>query len=326
LDQIERLVDYVAPDAALFCFAYTTLSGCAEFQRRFGEAFWQRVNSKWLVGFDYGRTEPVALEFLSEKQNAEIRVYDGTTVVNAERFFPERDFHMKACFLSNEQAGKFGMLVGSGNFSRSGLVNNVECGVTVTAKSQDEYRKVMKLSFEGAHALWVISNPLEDVLAQYKALWKAAKLDVEGQEEREELEPDGYDCFWIDVGYVTRNRGPNKPGNQIDMPRGVHRFFGLTAAPNQTRNSVIGDITFVGSSSRLTRTLRLGNNYMEKITLPFPENYGFGAYDGKILEFKRVQGGFAIRAFEIEDYFRLLNRSSRNITQVMGSGRLYGYR
>ncbi len=56
-----------------------------------------------------------------------------------------------------------------------------------------------------------------------------------------------------------------------DMPRGVHRFFGFTEPSNLTRN---------------------------KITLPFPEDYGIGAYDGKVIEFRRVPNGFALSAFE----------------------------
>jgi hypothetical protein len=135
-----------------------------------------------------------------------------------------------------------------------------------------------------------------------------------------------FDRFWLDVGYVTRNRGPLRPGNQIDMPRGAHRFFGLTEPANVAQNSIFGEVTFVGAGAALDRALRLGGNWMEKITLPFPETYPFGAYDGKILEFHRVADGFEIEAFEEEEFAHVLRASANRAVLQMGSGRLYGYR
>src|ERR1022692_1958661 len=46
------------------------------------------------------------------------------------------------------------------------------------------------------------------------------------------------------------------------------------------------------------RTLRFGNNEMEKLTLPIPERYGYECYDGKILTFMREGNEVALEAFE----------------------------
>lgn len=326
LDQVERLIEYIRPTNATFCFAYTTLSGCAEFQRRVGPRFWGPIRSHWLVGIDYGRTQPAALEFLAGQQNTTVRIFDGAVVVQQAGFFPERDFHPKAMFLNNEAEGRYALLAGSGNLSRSGLVSNVECGISLAATTLDEYRRVIRPVHRQIVRLWNHSDPLDDVLDRYKERWTPGDLDPADAELAPDAAPTGFDRFWIDVGYVTRNRGPNRPGNQIDMPRGVHAFFGLQAPPNLPPNSPIGDVTFVSDGPPIIRTLRFGNNMMEKITLPFPEDFGFGAYDGKILEFRRAHGGFQINAFELEEFGRSLRRTRLRATHQMGSGRRYGYR
>ena len=73
----------------------------------------------------------------------------------------------------------------------------------------------------------------------------------------------------------------------------------------------------------IERNLRFGNNSMEKLTLPLPEQYGYGAYDGKILTFELVDDEVKLDAFEHEDFFRIYG-DSINSFQEMNSGRRYG--
>lgn len=324
LDQLEWLIDHIEPEHALFCFAYVTLSGCAEFNRRIGAAFWDDVSTCWLTGFDYGRTEPSALGFLNGRPNATVAIHDGAAVLAARGLIPQRDFHIKACFMTNASAGTWGMLVGSGNFSRNGLSNSIEGGVAVTARTEDEFNRVLRPSFRRAEALWAAGEALAPLLPAYSALFTPPEPAPPPPDAPPKL-PDEFGRFWIDVGYVTRNRGPAAPGNQIDMPRGVHRFFGFEANDDIPRKTVIGEVVFQVPGGPIKRALRLGNNLMEKITLPTPEEHGFGAYDGKILEFIRVPGGFALEAYELDAFERSL-RGSSGPTYEMGSGRLYGFR
>lgn len=335
LERLEALFREVQPDEVLFCFAYATLSGCATFERTFGQDFWARNQTRWLLGIDYGRTPPDALTFLAARRNVSIRIMNGGNVVERQGFIPEQDFHMKACFASRARRERYGVVIGSGNFSRRGLVSSHECGVMLTASDRREYR-VLQPSFEQVTALWDDADPVDDILERYRRRWTRS-IFVPPDEENEDdgpappedfsdIDPSSYRYFWIDAGYVTRNRGADAPGNQFDLPRGVHRFFGLRAARNQRPNSVIGDINFVLGRERLTRALRLGNNLMEKITLPIPERYGFGAYDGTILEFERVRGGFALTVTDSTDYLRLHGRDSDLVRFAMGSGRPFGVR
>ncbi|MCX7319155.1 MAG: hypothetical protein NT113_06520 [Hyphomicrobiales bacterium] len=339
LDSIEKLIAYVEPEDLIFCFAYATFSGCAEFQRRFGDAFWNARQSRWLFGVDYGRTAPAALKFISAKPNTTVKIANGDVVVTASGFAPEQDFHMKACFAWNETNQIYGMIAGSGNFSRNGLTESTECGTLLVAKDKDEYATCLKETFDGASELWDEGIELNSIFELYKETWSntifrapAVELQIEEPDDATEdenqvpAEEGEHRFFWIDAGYVTRNRGADKPGNQIDLPRGTHKFFALPTDPNQQKNSVIGDITFVFSQGNLVRALRLGNNMMEKITLPIPEDYGIGAYDGTIIEFERVADGFKIRTFEPNEYLFAFGKDPDFRLYKMDSGRPYGFR
>lgn len=325
LKRIVRLTNLVDPTDALFAFAYATVSGCAEFERKLGDRYWN-ASAKWLVGIDYGRTEPRALQYLLDRlPAANVRVHNGHAVSAAPAFWPTRDFHLKGCCVTNAAAHSSGLLVGSGNFSRAGLVRNEEMGALIVAQSQDEDTRVVEPVRARLTALFAAADPAQAILPNYSALWVPSYAKKEPAQPVAPVQP-GWGRFWIDVGYVTKNRGPNSPGNQIDMPRGVHRFFGLVEPQNIQPNTTIGDVDFLGLAAPLSRALRLGNNMMEKITLPIPETNGFGAYDGKILEFERGAGGFFLRTYEPGDFGDILSASPQRVSHEMGSHRRYGFR
>src|SRR5262249_31087102 len=133
------------------------------------------------------------------------------------------------------------------------------------------------------------------------------------------------EAFWIEAGYVTRNRGSHRPGNQIDMPRGMNRYFGFNAPDDLPVNSVIGNVTFEPPVGGLvSNNLRLGNNMMEKISLPIPETHGFDMYDGKVLVFSAQNGHFRMQALEAADFEAAFGHRLAAV-EVMGSGRRFGY-
>lgn len=71
------------------------------------------------------------------------------------------------------------------------------------------------------------------------------------------------------------------------------------------------------------RYLRFGNNAMEKLTLPIPEDHGYGAYDGKILTFERRKDFWILEGFEHDD-FENAYRKHIDWFDRMQSGRLFG--
>lgn len=321
LDSLNEAIDSVEPDETLFCFAYCTMSGFSAFHNRVGSYFWD-TPSRWLLGIDYGRSQPTALREIGSKPNASVKIHAGLATVQRPGFVPMQDFHLKACFLRNSQTNRAAVLAGSGNFSSNGLSKSIECGLVLTTRTVDEYRRLIRPLARAGENLWANADDLDQVLVDYTRLW------TPGARPQSPAAPtviNTYQKFWIEVGYVTQNRG-GREGNQFDMPRGVHSFFGLRARPNQRPNTTIGQVTFVGNGLPLTRALRLGNNLMEKMTLPFPEDYSFGTYSGKILEFTRARGGFSIDAYELDEFEMALRRSPASVTLKMGSGRTYGYR
>jgi hypothetical protein len=324
LDSIAKGLLFVQPERSIFGFAYATVSGCAEFERRFGDRYWE--GSHWVVGIDYGRTEPRALEFLSRRLPAgALRIHAGRAVVASRAFRPQRDFHLKAFGAVNLQRDRYALLSGSGNFSRAGLVNSTEMGVLVLARQAHEANRVVLPAYEGLEELYRQADPVDVVFAEYSRRWIPSY--AKGVPAKADVEVDNtWQRFWIDVGYVTKNRGPDRPGNQIDMPRGVHRFFGMRAAPNIAPNTQIGLVRFLNLRRNPDRALRLGNNVMEKITLPLPETIDVGAYDGKIIEFERRTDGYFLRTYEPDVFRDVLAASRRSVSHEMGSHRRYGFR
>lgn len=325
LSELQRVHEWADTERFLGLYAYATQSGAIAFDIAFGSDFWEEVPSRWLFGIDYGRTQPQALRFMIERPNAEVRIHDGAWVVERDGFLPRRDFHMKTGFLINEAETRFGMVVGSGNFSSKGLRQAAECGASFRAETSIEFEETFRSAFGAAEDLWEAATPVEEILDLYEERWKeSAALEAAGI-DAPLPNYDEVETFWIEAGYVTRNRGPNRPGNQIDMPRGMNRYFGFNALDNLPVNSVIGNVTFGPPAGGLvSNNLRLGNNMMEKISLPIPETHGFDMYDGKVLVFSPQNGRFRMWALEATDFEAAFGHRLAAV-RVMGSGRRYGY-
>ncbi|MCB1467822.1 MAG: hypothetical protein KDK08_11905 [Rhizobiaceae bacterium] len=324
LSEIVRVHGWVGEGNFFGAYAYATQSGVSSFDIAVGGGFWAGTPSRWLFSLDYGRTQPKALRSMCEKANAEVRIVDGRWTVEQAGFVPRRDFHSKAAVLLNSQARRYGMVVGSGNFSSNGLRRSIEAGASLCSDEQQEYEGTIAPCFDFLRSLWEEATPAVELLDVYEERWFS---DFGGVDEADLGAVDEFsaaDLFWIEAGYVTRNRGPFRPGNQIDFPRGFSRYFGLVPAASLTANSVIGRVLFetpVGDS--VENNLRLGNNMMEKISLPIPETHGFDIYDGKVLIFQRHGDRFLMRALEADDFQSTFGHRLANI-RLMGSGRRYG--
>ena len=159
LSELLRVHEWAATEGFLGLYAYATQSGAIAFDLAFGSDFWQAVPSKWLFGIDYGRTQPQALRFMIERPNAEVRIHDGAWVVEKDGFLPRLDFHMKTGFLINTTEARFGMVVGSGNFSSNGLRQATECGASFRAETSIEYKKTFRSAFRAAENSLGSGNP-----------------------------------------------------------------------------------------------------------------------------------------------------------------------
>ena len=324
LSEIRRIYTKVGATETFNLFAYATQSGLAAFDLKFGNDFWETTSTRWLFGIDYGRTQPIAIRNICEKPNTIVRLHDGEWLVGQKGFLPRRDFHAKISFLLRPDDNRIGVVTGSGNFSSNGLKKSIEAGASLHASCNAEQSRSFLQSFDLANSFWEQATPAETILEKYEERWSASfARQAESESGGEILGPQS--LFWIETGYVTKNRGPLKPGNQIDLPRGMSHYFGFQTPPNLAPNSTIGEITFETPSGRLvTKNLRLGNNLMEKITLPVPEDHGFDIYDGKILIFRRTGDHIKLNALEAADFESTFG-DKLSVVMAMSSGRRYGH-
>ena len=96
-----------------------------------------------------------------------------------------------------------------------------------------------------------------------------------------------YDSLWIEAGGLGYNLGRGVPGNQLDMTRYTRVFFG--APPTNVRpNDIIDHVILVWSGVRHhDRTLKFGDNGMDKLNVPFAGPRGSLFYQGTTLLFTR---------------------------------------
>lgn len=326
ISEIRRLHGEIGTSEFLGLYAYATQSGAALFDLEVGDSFWAGTHSRWLFGIDYGRTQPQALRLMCSRPNVEIRIHDGMYVVDQPGFVPRRDFHAKMAILTNRENERSGMVVGSGNFSSNGLRKNVEAGAAVLTHGAKEFDAMLRSTLVAAHLLWNDAAHVSDILDLYEKRWSASfSRGATEPPSIHEADLREIPIFWIEAGYVTKNRGPHRPGNQIDFPRGMSKYFGFNAPADLPANSVIGEVVFeTPTGAPVTNNLRLGNNMMEKISLPIPETHGFDIYDGKVLMFQRAKGCFVMRALEADD-FEASFGDRLTAVRVMSSGRRYGH-
>jgi HKD family nuclease len=324
LSELRRVFDSIETTEAYYLFAYATQSGLAAFDLEFGQQFWDTTPTRWLFGIDYGRSQPQAIRALSEKSNTDVRICDGAWLVQQEGFLPRRDFHLKTSFMWGQGGNRHGAVIGSGNFSSNGLKRSIEAGASIFAEPSRDEDAAYQEALAAANDMWDQATPALSILDDYEGKWTKSFSRAAPHAAPEEV-PGPRDLFWIETGYVTRNRGALRPGNQIDLPRGMSRYFGFAPAQNLPLNSTIGEITFLTpTAGPVTRNLRLGNNSMEKITLPIPEDHGFDLYDGKVLVFARRGLGFQMSALEAADFESTFGDRLAKVMK-MGSGRRYGH-
>jgi hypothetical protein len=97
--------------------------------------------------------------------------------------------------------------------------------------------------------------------------------------------------FWIEAGNITRNRGPNLPGNQLMMKRLSRVYFGFDPNP-VPENTHVGDVRIFFNGGHSTMfSLTYSDNKMDKLVLPIPDAGGPPAYDNENLLFRRVKPG-----------------------------------
>ena len=257
---------------------------------------------------------------IATRANAEVRIYDGEFVVDRPSFVPRRDYHAKVAMMKNTVSETHGLVLGSGNFSYNGLRRSIEAGSATIAVNKSDFNeqiRPVRLVFEG---LWNTASPLADIAGRYDD--NLVGLINQRDKKRSASSISQRNGFWIEAGYVTKNRGENKPGNQIFAPNGFRKFFGLKKVKsNTTQIGVINFKTDIGQA--VTKNYRENDNGMEKLTLPMPEDHGFGVYDGKVLVFETKGKWVWLSALEPESFELIYGHRLANVGRMTG-GRRFG--
>ena len=210
--------------------AYATLQGVTCLELALNDI---NLVSRWVVGLDDAITQPEALEYLVGLPRSKVRLAS---------MLPQKRFHPKLyCLWSSSHNHKGVTVVGSGNMTLNGMLNNGETAVLLKSESPQETKALRR---------------------QWKAMWRLGeratqrRIDsyrvgyIEGRKRRRELvkldlsppepEPDAAveigagvvsdfndaNLVWLDAG--TASAG----GRDLEFPRRMVPFFGLTKSPS----------------------------------------------------------------------------------------------
>lgn len=296
--------------------AYVTTGGAFDLLTRLSGTLgdvWATIPKRWITSFDYCRTEPMALDTLRSVPNSSIRIHDGKFCIE-HGGAPKVPFHPKMFLVRTNQRDY--ALAGSGNMSRSGLSRGVEAGLVVGVNRVPPAEPSAAAAIQAMRTwfstTWGSATPLTAaLLTSYSKLFEHKdNLKAPAPTEDDVASTDtGRGAlstrdlqrlrvcrhFWIDAGNVTKNRGPNLPGNQLMMKRLSRVFFGFDGTA-VSENTHIGDvdISFNGGQSG-PFSLTYSDNKMDKLVLPIPGAGGPQAYDNEYLLFRRAKPG----AFEL---------------------------
>ena len=307
MDLIRSACERTNPGRICAAVAYATHGGVAELEAALGESpGWKRASKRWLVGIDYCRSDPAALSHLARLPRSKVRIFDGEFVSGRRGCVPRYSYHPKAWLLLGPKQS--GVVVGSGNLSRTGLLLGIEAAAAVSDSKTDAI-KDMRTWFSGQWREATRFAAIEDRYCKEHDSVENRRRPPPSEDDTVpesasktgQLRPDDLRklrvCrhMWIEAGNVTRNRGPDLPGNQLMMQRNSRVFFGFAAADLE-RNSFIGDVAIrFDGKLRPSCPLRFSDNSMDVLTLPVPGQEGPEEYDRKTLHFEQI----GVREFEL---------------------------
>ncbi len=315
---------------------------------------WDSATKRFLVSMDFGITEPAALELLARQANLEVRVPNGQLVVASTQLMPPHTFHAKGyLFRCSPFAAPTSLIVGSANLSVSALATGSEImarqswtgRLTAADKLRLSHAANFLSSFEDA---WSSADALPPLLPSYRALRKRRRIgplsdDRTPATKRFVADPDKSEVggqlavqlaaaksLWVQTDTLYVNLQSRGVGNQLDTPRGTRVFFGFS--PSQVaKNHVFGSVELqVTGHASVPRSIRFGNNLMDKINLPVPGQDGPANYDNAVLIFDRAgKGSSGLPRFQVtvtnEHGLEARRRASANhVDLTMHGGRPYG--
>ena len=305
------IVDLITPETNELCVAsaYVTKSGSELLldatKRVLGAERFAAIPKLLLTSVDFGLTDPRALRDWLYLGNTRVMIA-GHQILEQGSLTPTTAFHPKVYAFGS--GSRFGVLVGSANLTGRGLsVNTESAWVQHNVPSGEIYSTFRDIGHD--------TVPLSDqLLKDYQSLRQSSpppheigpeadpvaapesvagsqlpvfRTEIEGQ-----VDPFAYSALWIQVEGLQGGSG-----NQLELPRGGHRFFGFDFDRyDHSSNLTIGLPQLrIGARTWTDRRLTWhGNNRMERLNLPTLAQGGF-AYSDSAVMFRRLPD----RSFEL---------------------------
>ena len=292
------------------CVAYATQAGAVQLigELAYRWSTFKNANKVFLIGFDFGLTEPDAVRYLSSLPNTSCHIFDANRTL-AMSLRPNSRFHAKLYAFGSKpkirSSNIVGGILGSVNLTGSGLTSNMESysSFYVSSASASGRRWIDQLAVLETLAL-AQPKASETLLNNYERLRPSAppvRTEIEAvprsYSSRGEIHPVHFRalrttrCLWTETRKIVENLGPGKPGNQIDLKRGVRVFFGSTVPVDAPLNTPLGTVKTMSGSGIETCNMRYGDNGMDKLNLPLPGNGNPPKYDFAFILWERIAGG-----------------------------------
>jgi len=335
--------------------AYASDAGVALLDRRLGtSAAWRGAAKRFLVSIDFGITDPAALVRLAGLPNAEVRVPNGHVVLASRALRPQNVFHPKAyLFRAGRWSSPSALVTGSANLTVSALATGSEVVVmqtwSGTGGTRERHLAGARTFLTWFEDVWATAVPVAQLIAAYRARYRALPHPRRLPEERTPttrryvapavgdevsgaiaLQLSNAKALWVWTDTLYHNLGAGRPGNQLDTPRGTRVFFSFPAA-TVSKNTIFGHIEIrAAGHGPVIKSVRFGNNYMDKVNLPVPTTEGPASYDGAFLVFERVgvsAGGlqqFDLTVTDARGLARRKRAAAHHVDLSMASGREYG--
>lgn len=351
LNAMRQVASTTAFDNSRVSVAFASWKGCQNLHKHLADSArsWISARKRWLVSIDFGQTSPDALTFLAQLRNSKVRISDGVALLNSA-LVPKRAFHPKTFVLTGNEkslAPELAIVSGSANLTYGALNTNAE-HVFVSRRwgepdahdqpvldALSRFRRWWELA-------WSTATPYsDDFIGQYEAIYKPAKQLQDAEELSGSFGRPGDTVveldegarwaaskfFWIEVGKLYKNRGPKRAGNQLDCRRGTRVFFGFP--PNAVAtNTVLGHIAiaYTGKPAQL-RSVKFGDNAMDKVNLPVPGESGPESYDDSVLHFERTaRDRYALSKHPVSTAEKWASKSKRQgLSYSLAGGRRFGF-
>jgi HKD family nuclease len=318
------------------CSAYISLSGSElifdGMRRSVGGDRIDQLPKTIVTSFDFGLTQPEALDFWRNKENCEVFVTNAPAIIEGRLNPTSSAFHSKF-YVFDKGHNRIGSLVGSANLTNRGLTANSEmawletnhgdpalverawreavaCTTLLTNETYVAYTALRRRNppEQSANEFQRLPPPLVRPINEYNAFSNAnANLSR-------------FQIFWV------QSRGmQGGAGTQLELPRGSHRYFEARYRNYDfERVEHIAEPILVAGRRRWNdRPLTWhGDNAMERINLPSRAMGGF-RYENSLILFRRLGNNrFELRVHEWDsDPARALVEASRRANLLFKVGR-----